>query len=494
MINIKFFHSLEELLKKEGELLFQLGAPSSSNFSDTLSLWNAAVQKLSPSRGDAVALSLPLSADWFCAATALILRGAQPLFLPPSLDERELESWIRLSGAKFGIFQKLPFKGAQQLISSAIQIEGEETLPNWFLLSELKSDQYPPLRFPPDEELFQQKAVALTLSDGEFSPPELISVSPEHFANTLDSFRLWWESERNRPAALAIYLPPTLGTWTLISAAILHQIPVVLLTAPPTWDDLHSLASRHPQAVVVATNDVIWKLKSALQRDMESPPLRAIISVGGLLPDEMMPNLPLGRVLWAEEWGGLLSWNGGDNGESWGLLAPNVEFQVLRQQKIYRPGQTSFGRILLRGPRYSPQVLTSKGDWQLRIPESDGWVETPYWGDVKGDRKLWLEGLFDELIHYKEQRFSLWKAELYLMFHPDIAAAAVRPVPDTDNTVSKAYVELRPPTGLRKQITIRAVSQYLQEHLPHYLCPRYVEFCDQLPRNWFGKIARWKLK
>ena len=74
---------------------------------------------------------------------------------------------------------------------------------------------------------------------------------------------------------------------------------------------------------------------------------------------------------------------------------------------------------------------------------------------------------------------------------PDVTAAAVvgRAGP-TWGEVGCAYVVLRPGADL-DEIALRA---HLEQRLARYKIPRYVELCDDLPRNATGKVLRSVLR
>ena len=64
-------------------------------------------------------------------------------------------------------------------------------------------------------------------------------------------------------------------------------------------------------------------------------------------------------------------------------------------------------------------------------------------------------------------------------------------VPDPKwGEVGCAYVVLRPGADL-DEIALRA---HLEQRLARYKIPRYVELCDDLPRNATGKVLRAVLR
>jgi crotonobetaine/carnitine-CoA ligase len=78
-----------------------------------------------------------------------------------------------------------------------------------------------------------------------------------------------------------------------------------------------------------------------------------------------------------------------------------------------------------------------------------------------------------------------------LLSHPEIATAAVFPVPSemTEDEVMASVVRA-PGSGL----TAIDLVEFCQPRLPYFAIPRYVEFVTQLPATENGKIQKFKLR
>lgn len=147
------------------------------------------------------------------------------------------------------------------------------------------------------------------------------------------------------------------------------------------------------------------------------------------------------------------------------------------------------GELLVRGPNVfagywnrpdeTAQVLSEgwyrSGD-VVRI-EDDGWAYV-----VDRVRDLIISG--GENIYPAEVEAAI--AEL-----AEVTAAAVVAVPDPKwGEVGCAYVVVRAGAGL-DEVALRA---HLDQRLARYKIPRYVEMCDDLPRNATGKVLRSVLR
>ncbi len=85
--------------------------------------------------------------------------------------------------------------------------------------------------------------------------------------------------------------------------------------------------------------------------------------------------------------------------------------------------------------------------------------------------------------------FNIYPREVeeVLYTHPKVQEAAVVGVPDEyrGETV-KAYVVLKE----GETATAEEIISYCREHLARYKVPRLVEFRDELPKTFVGKVLR----
>lgn len=150
------------------------------------------------------------------------------------------------------------------------------------------------------------------------------------------------------------------------------------------------------------------------------------------------------------------------------------------------PGQ---GELLVRGPH------VFSGYWNR--PEetaqvlADGWYRS---GDVvRIDDDGWayvVDRVKDMIISGGENIYPA-EVEAVIAELTDVTAAAVVAVPDDKwGEVGCAYVVTRSGSDL-DEATLRA---HLEQRLARYKIPRYLELCDELPRNATGKVLRGRLR
>ncbi|WP_025662583.1 acetate--CoA ligase [Rhizobium sp. IBUN] len=125
---------------------------------------------------------------------------------------------------------------------------------------------------------------------------------------------------------------------------------------------------------------------------------------------------------------------------------------------------------------------------------ADGWYLT---GDLvkrDADGYYWFVGRVDDVIKSAGHLIGPFEVESVLLEHAAVAEAGVIGVPDPiAMEVVKAFVSLRegyaPGEALRKDLLAHA-----RKRLGPAVAPRYIAFCDDLPKTRSGKVMRRLLK
>jgi fatty-acyl-CoA synthase len=111
-------------------------------------------------------------------------------------------------------------------------------------------------------------------------------------------------------------------------------------------------------------------------------------------------------------------------------------------------------------------------------------------GHLDADGRLWIDGRDDEMIVSGGENVFPGEVEELLSAHPQIAEAAVLPVPDAEfGQRLRAFVV---PAG-DARLDAEQVRDYVKQHLARYKVPRDVRFLDALPRNQAGKVVKREL-
>ena len=120
----------------------------------------------------------------------------------------------------------------------------------------------------------------------------------------------------------------------------------------------------------------------------------------------------------------------------------------------------------------------------------DGWLHTGdlFYQDVDGF--LYIAGRKKELIKTGGENVYPVEVDTVLASHPGIADACVVGVPDPKwGEAVKAFIVLAPGVTL----TRKEIVAHCRAHIAGYKRPRYIEFIEEIPRDFNLKIQRRKL-
>jgi acyl-CoA synthetase (AMP-forming)/AMP-acid ligase II len=147
------------------------------------------------------------------------------------------------------------------------------------------------------------------------------------------------------------------------------------------------------------------------------------------------------------------------------------------------------GEIWIRGPQVMRGYLDDEAATQATLT-ADGWLRT---GDVArlDDGDVWrIVDRVKELIKYKGYQVPPAELEALLINHPDVADAAVVPIPDeAGGEAPKACVV---PAG--DDLDPDALMAWVAERVAPYKRIRAVEIVDEIPKSASGKILRRLLR
>ena len=111
---------------------------------------------------------------------------------------------------------------------------------------------------------------------------------------------------------------------------------------------------------------------------------------------------------------------------------------------------------------------------------------------------LWFAGRADELIKVSGLWVAPVEVEACLGEHPAVAMAAVIGALDEGLVKPKAFVvvrgEARPADEAARVALVEALQAHVKARLAKHKYPRWIELCDDLPKNDRGKVDRKALK
>lgn len=173
-----------------------------------------------------------------------------------------------------------------------------------------------------------------------------------------------------------------------------------------------------------------------------------------------------------------------------GRAALGVALRVVDEEgtDVRADGQ-SVGEIIARGDRVTP------GYWKLPEATAEafrgGWFRTGDLATMDGegylnivDRKKDAIVTGGEVVYSTEVEYALYE-------HPAVLEAAVVGVPDPRwGEAIKAVIVLKQGHSIAGEELVA----HCQERLPHYKCPKSVDFVASLPRTGSGKLAKKEIR
>jgi acyl-CoA synthetase (AMP-forming)/AMP-acid ligase II len=167
-----------------------------------------------------------------------------------------------------------------------------------------------------------------------------------------------------------------------------------------------------------------------------------------------------------------------------GPAIPNTECRIVDVATGEDVPAGEPGELLIRGPQVMKGYL-NKPEATAQAIDPDGWLHTGDIALVDEHGGVRIVDRVKELIKYKGYQIAPAELEALLLTHPEIADAAVIPVPDEDaGEVPKAFVVT---TG---SITSDEVTRFVAEHVAPYKKVRAVEIVEEIPKSPSGKILR----
>jgi crotonobetaine/carnitine-CoA ligase len=132
-----------------------------------------------------------------------------------------------------------------------------------------------------------------------------------------------------------------------------------------------------------------------------------------------------------------------------------------------------------------------------RLPEKTAEAWRNLWFHT-GDRVVrdadgwfWFVDRLKDSIRRRGENISSYEVEAVLTAHPDVAAAAVIPVPAAEGEDDVlAFVVRRPGADPSPA----QLLEFCEPRLAYFAVPRYVEFLDELPLTANGKVEKYRLR
>ena len=484
----------------------------------------AGLKNIGIRQGDRVAIVLPNIPQFMIAYWALHRLGAVVMLVNPLLTEKEIQYQLQSSGAQVAIvldllYHRIAGIRAQTQLNTVIVASIETYMPTILgLASRLKMRlQKTREKIKREEHViffgdilqeadFEQAPVTgqdpavMLFTGGVTGTPKAAMLSHRNLvANTLQA-RAWLNDIRYGQEVIMAALPffHSYGMTACHHLAI-HCAATLILQPRFNTKAIVKGIEKYKVSVFPGVPTMFSSIvNEPIAGKLDLSTVRACISGGAPLPIrvkqsfEKMTNGTLVEGYGLTEASPVTHCNpiyGRNKIGSIGLPWPGTEARIvdLKSGEIVPSGQT--GELEVRGP----QVMM--GYWQnedetRNVLSPDGWLKT---GDIA---KCDEEGYFYIVDRKKDVIFSggynIYPSEVeaVLLQHPFIEEAAVVGIANEYyGEAIKAYIILKKGVDLSQE----QIRKFCEQSLAKYKIPREIEFVQELPKNFLGKVVRRKL-
>jgi acyl-CoA synthetase (AMP-forming)/AMP-acid ligase II len=166
-----------------------------------------------------------------------------------------------------------------------------------------------------------------------------------------------------------------------------------------------------------------------------------------------------------------------------GQPLPNTDVKVIDANgKMLGPNAE--GEICIRGPQVMKGYL-HRPEATAAMIDRHGWLHTGDVGYAVEDGSFFIVDRLKELIKYKGMQIAPAEIEAVLLGHPQVADAAVVPMPDAEaGQIPKGFVVLRGDASAEQ------IMGWVADRVAPYKKLRLLEITTQIPRSPSGKILR----
>jgi 2-aminobenzoate-CoA ligase len=153
-------------------------------------------------------------------------------------------------------------------------------------------------------------------------------------------------------------------------------------------------------------------------------------------------------------------------------------------------GPGTIGRLAVKGPTGCRYLA----DERQRQYVLNGWNLTGDAYEMDADGYFYYRSRTDDMIISAGYNIAGAEVEDVLLRHPAVAECGVVGRPDEERgQIVEAHVVLKPGMEASPEL-VRALQDFVKQHIAPYKYPRAVRFTDKLPRTETGKLQRFKLR
>ncbi len=172
-----------------------------------------------------------------------------------------------------------------------------------------------------------------------------------------------------------------------------------------------------------------------------------------------------------------------------GRVIPGYEARIVDDAGNPLPPGT-VGKLAVKGPTGCRYLA----DERQKNYVQNGWNLTGDAFSMDADGYFFYQARTDDMIISAGYNIAGPEVEGCLLEHPAVAECGVVGVPDEERgQIVKAFVVLR--SGYAAgDVLVKALQDYVKQHIAPYKYPRAIAFLDSLPRTETGKLQRFRLR
>ena len=172
-----------------------------------------------------------------------------------------------------------------------------------------------------------------------------------------------------------------------------------------------------------------------------------------------------------------------------GKVIPATEVRLIDPESGRDVAQGEDGELWIRGPQIMQGYL-KQPEATAQCIDAEGWYHSGDIGYVDDDGFFFIVDRVGELIKYKALQVSPAELEAVLVTHPDVADAAVIPIPDEEaGEIPKGVVVLKNPEATSGEMA-ESIMAFVADRVAPHKRVRSLDFIDQIPKSASGKILR----
>ncbi len=173
-----------------------------------------------------------------------------------------------------------------------------------------------------------------------------------------------------------------------------------------------------------------------------------------------------------------------------GVMLPGTEVRIVDSEDgVTVLGPHEHGEIIARGPQIMQGYWNKEEETALTL--RDGWLYTGDIGYYDEDGYFFIADRKKDLVIVGGYNVYPREVDEVLYEHPDVLEAVVIGIPHRSRgEVLKAFVVPRPESN----VTMADLIAHCRKKLANYKIPKHVEFCEELPKTFVGKVLRRTLR